>query len=143
MMNRKIARPSLWDMTTPRCATHSLQAFMTKSNRRSNGNKRAIYTRALVGNALAVIHKFRDSLPFKAMSSYKRRENGIERYTQNSIQKSTPRSKPFIEYFSNLIIRGLLANTTPVYSFSSLKLIASFTPETSSTTFVHWHRQGT
>ena len=143
MMSRKITRPSLWDMTTPRCATHSLQAFMTKSNGRSNGNKRAIYTRAPVGNALAIEHKCRDSLPFKAMSSYKRRENRIKRYTQNSIQKTTPESKPFIESFFDLIIRELLANTTPVYSFSSLKLIASFTPETSLTTFVHRHRQGT
>ena len=143
MMSRKITRPSLWDMTTPRCATHSLQAFMTKDNGRSNSNKTAVYTRAPVGNALTIIHKCGDSVPFKAMSSYKRRENGIKRYTQNSIPKTTSKSKPFIESFSNLIIRGLLANNTIVYSFSNLKLIASFTPETPLTTFVHRHRRGT
>lgn len=60
-------------MTTLGCVTHSLQAFMAKSNGRGNGNKGDVHTRAPIDNVLAVVHKCRDSLPFKAMNSYKRK----------------------------------------------------------------------
>ena len=43
-----------------KCVTHSLQAFMTKSNGRSNGwsnsNKGVVYTKAPVYNALAGLY---------------------------------------------------------------------------------------
>lgn len=73
-------------MTTLGYVTHSLQEFVAKSNGRGNGNKGDVYTRAPIGNVLAIVHKCRDSLPFKAMNSYKRKGKHNQRYTQNFIQ---------------------------------------------------------
>ena len=45
-----------------------------KCNRRSNGNKWAMHIRTPIGNALAIVHKYKHSLSIKAKNTYKRKE---------------------------------------------------------------------
>ena len=45
-----------------------------KRNGLSNSNKWAMHIRTPIGNALAVVHKYRDSLSIKAKNNYKRKD---------------------------------------------------------------------
>ena len=54
--------------------THLLHALMMKRNGLSNSNKWVMHIRTPISNALAVVHKYRDSLSIKAKNNYKRKD---------------------------------------------------------------------
>ena len=116
---------------------------MANSNEWSNNNKGAVHTRAPICNILVVAYKYRDSLPFKAMNNYKRKGKQNQKVHTKFHPKTTLESNPLSKLLSDLIIGRFLANTTPVYSFPSLHLIAGFTLATYSTHFIHRQRRGT
>ena len=128
-------------MTTLGRVPHLLQAFMANSNEWSNNNKGAVHTRAPICSILAIAHKYRDSLPFKAMNNYKRKGKQNQKVHTKVHPKTTLKSNPLSKLLSDLIIGGFFANTTPVYSFPSLNLIAGFTLATyySIADFLHHH----
>ena len=55
-MSRKKNEAVTRTLTSLKCVTQSLQAFMTKSNGWSNDNKGVVYTKAPVYNALAGLY---------------------------------------------------------------------------------------
>ena len=57
--------------------------------------------------------------------------------------KTTPKSKPLIEPFSDLISELVFGKHYTGVFFLQLKSYCRFTPEMHSTTFIHRHRQGT
>ena len=69
------------------CETHSLRAFMLKSNRQTKGNKEVMHIKTPICNALTVAHKCKGLLPIKANMTIKRKQNETKRYTQLSSQK--------------------------------------------------------
>ena len=54
--------------------THLLHALMMKRNGLSNSKKWAMHIRTPISNALAVVHKYTDSLSIKAKNNYKRKD---------------------------------------------------------------------
>ena len=60
-------------MTSPIYETHSLRAFMLKSNRQTKGNKEVMHIKTPICNALTVAHKCKGLLPIKANMTIKRK----------------------------------------------------------------------
>jgi len=81
-------------MMTQASATHLLCALMTKNNKWSNGNKWAAHIKAPIGNALAIEHKYKDSLTIKARNGLKRKKwQNPKVHKKKKIQpKATPKS---------------------------------------------------
>ena len=81
---------------------------------------RAVNFRQRFRNALAVEHKYNDSLPINKAYNYKKESNRIERYTQILYENHSPVSFSLKSFsLANLIIEGGLANATLTsYSFT-------------------------
>ena len=126
---------------------HLWQVFMLKHNKQSNGKKGITQIKASACNILTVTNENEcgDPLLIKDKMVVKPKKNRTKRYTQ--LLKLLPScillQYASIEFIYNLIMRGFLANTTPVYfSFFTSDLVVVLSLDESIAIF-HPHRRRT